>query len=268
MKKENLKDMHEVQSYFAKRVAKIIESKGKKVMGWDEILEGGLPKNAAVMSWRGIKGGIEASAQGAEVVMAPNQNVYIDLMQGDPAIEPPVYSTVRLKNSYQFEPVPDGVDPKFIKGGQANLWTEQISNMRHQQYMTWPRAFAVAESVWSPKEKKNWNNFISRVEKHFERYDVAEIKYATSMYEPIFTIGKDDKGEPKIELSTEVEGLDIYYSFDNSFPDRFYPKYSKALSIPKDAANLRVVTYRGKETMGRMLTMPVVEIRKRAEKKK
>jgi hexosaminidase len=268
MKKEKLKDMHEVQSYFVKRVAKIIESKGKKMIGWDEILEGGLANNAAVMSWRGIKGGIEAAKQGAEVVMAPNQNVYIDLMQGDPIIEPPVYNTVRLKASYDFEPVPDGVDPKLIKGGQANLWTEQITNMRHQQYMTWPRAFAVAESVWSPKSKKDWDDFIYRVEKHFERYDVAEIKYAPSMYEPIFTITKDESGQPKIEMKTEVNGLDIYYSFDNSFPDRYYPKYSQPLTVPKDAANLRVVTYRRDQQVGRMLTMPVAEIRKRADRKR
>ena len=154
MKKEKLANLDQVQSYFVKRIEKIIRSKGKKMIGWDEILEGGLAKGAAVMSWRGIKGGIEAAKQGAEVVMSPNQNVYIDLMQGDPIIEPTVYSSVRLRASYNFEPVPDGVDPKLIKGGQANLWTEQIYNMRHQQYMTWPRAFAVAESVWSPKEKK------------------------------------------------------------------------------------------------------------------
>ena len=268
MKKENLKDMHEVQSYFVKRVAKIIGSKGKKMIGWDEILEGGLAKNAAVMSWRGIKGGIEAAKQGAEVVMSPNQNVYIDLMQGDAVIEPPVYSTVRLKASYQFEPVPEGVDPKLIKGGQANLWTEQIYNMRHAQYMTWPRAFAVAESVWSPKSKKDWNDFVSRVEKHFERYDVAEIKYAPSMYEPIFNISKDESGQPKVAMSTEVEGLDIHYSFDNSYPDRFYPKYVKPLRVPKDAVNLRVITYRGDQQMGRILTMPVAEIKKRADRKR
>lgn len=268
MKKEKLKDMHEVQSYFVKRVAKIIESKGKKMIGWDEILEGGLAKGSAVMSWRGIKGGIEAAKQGAEVVMSPNQNVYIDLMQGDAAIEPPVYNTVRLKASYQFEPVPDGVDDKLVKGGQANLWTEQIYNMRHAQYMAWPRAFAVAESIWSPKSKKDWNDFIGRVEKHFERYDVAETKYATSMYEPIFNITKDAKGLPVVEMSTEVEGLDIYYSFDNSFPDRFYPKYSKPINVPKDASLLRVITYRGDQQMGRIVTMPVAEIKKRADKKK
>ncbi len=267
MQKENLKDMHEVQSYFVKRVEKIIESKGKKLIGWDEILEGGLAPNAAVMSWRGIKGGIEAVKQGHEVVMSPNSSVYIDLMQGDPSIEPPVYSTVRLKSSYQFEPVPDGVDGKFVKGGQANLWTEQIYNMRHAQYMTWPRAMAVAECVWSPKNKKDWNNFIGRVEKHFERFDVAEIKYAPSMYDPIVKVSKAEDGQIKVDLGTEVEGLDIYYSFDNSFPDRFYPRYTQALIPPKDAVNLKLITYRGKQPIGRAMTIPVSELQRRAGKK-
>ncbi|HKC35763.1 MAG TPA: beta-N-acetylhexosaminidase, partial [Chitinophagaceae bacterium] len=150
MKKENLKTMDEVQSYFEKRVEKIVESKGKKVIGWDEILEGGLAPNAAVMSWRGIKGGIEAAKQGHEVVMSPTTFAYLDYMQSDKIIEPPVYASLRLSKSYEFEPVPDGVNPKYIKGGQANLWTEQVYNMRHAEYMTWPRAFAIAESVWSP----------------------------------------------------------------------------------------------------------------------
>lgn len=267
MQKENLKDMHEVQSYFVKRVEKIIESKGKKMLGWDEILEGGLAPNAAVMSWRGSKGGAEAAKMQHEVVMSPNNNVYIDLMQGDGVIEPPVYKSVRLTNSYEFEPVPEGADPKYIKGGQANLWTEQVYNMRHAQYMTWPRAFAVSESVWSPREKKNWNDFIRRVENHFTRFDVAEIKYAPSMYEPIFNASKDGE-QLKVEMSTEVQGLDIYYSFDNSFPDRFYPKYTQALKVPVDAVSLKVITYRGKETVGRMIVMPVAELKKRAEKKK
>jgi hexosaminidase len=267
MQKENLKDMHEVQSYFVKRVEKIIESKGKKMMGWDEILEGGLAPNAAVMSWRGSKGGAEAAKQQHEVVMSPNNHVYIDLMQGDAAIEPPVYKTVLLTNSYAFEPVPEGVDPKFIKGGQANLWTEQVYNMRHAEYMTWPRAFAVSESVWSPKEKKNWKDFIRRVEDHFTRFDVAEIKYAPSMYDPVFNASKDGE-QLKVEMNTEVEGLDIYYSFDNSFPDRFYPKYTQALKVPVDAVNLKVITYRGKAPIGRMVVIPVAELKKRAEKKK
>lgn len=267
MQKEGLKTQEEVQSYFEKRVEKIIESKGKKVIGWDEILEGGLAPNAAVMSWRGIKGGIEAAKMGHQVVMSPTTYTYLDYMQSDAVMEPPVYATLRLKKSYEFEPVPDGVDPKFIKGGQANLWTEQVYNMRHLQYMVWPRAFAVAECVWSPKEKRNWNDFEARVEKQFERFDVAEKKYAPSIFDPIFKVTKNSGGQILVELTTEVEGLHIYYSFDNSFPDKFYPEYKEPLIVPKDASNLKVITYRDGKPLGRMTTMPMTELKKRSERK-
>jgi hexosaminidase len=264
MKKENLKDLNEVQSYFVKRVEKIVNSKGKKLIGWDEILEGGLAPNAAVMSWRGMKGGIEAAKQGHEVVMSPTDFAYIDYMQGDAAIEPPVYSTLRLKKAYEFEPVPDGINAALIKGGQANMWTEQIYNPRHLQYMTWPRAFAIAETLWSPTEKKNWNNFVARVETQFERLDVAEVKYATSIYDPIFEISKKDTATIIVKLSTEMEGLTIHYSFDNSFPDQFYPKYTSSLIVPKDASTMKVITCRDNKPIGRMIVMPVEELRKRA----
>ncbi|HNA19783.1 MAG TPA: beta-N-acetylhexosaminidase, partial [Chitinophagaceae bacterium] len=209
MKKENLKNLDEVQSYFVKRVEKIINSKGKKMIGWDEILQGGLAPNAAVMSWRGMSGGIEAAKSGHEVVMSPTDFVYIDYMQGDASIEPPVYSTLRLKKTYSFEPLPEGVNEKLIRGGQANLWTEQVYNMRHAQYMTWPRALAVAEVLWSPKEKRNWNGFVPRVEKQFERMDAAQVKYAPSLYDPIITVSKKDSATIIVTMDTEVEGLTI-----------------------------------------------------------
>ncbi len=264
MKRENLKDLNEVQSYFVKRIEKIIRSKGKKMIGWDEILEGGLAPNAAVMSWRGMKGGIEAAKAGHEVVMSPTTHAYFDYMQGDAAIEPPVYATLRLKKSYEFEPVPDGVDARFIKGGQANIWTEQIYNTRHLQYMLWPRGFAIAEALWSPKEKRNWNDFVKRTEAHFQRLTMAGVKYAPSMYDAIITTKKDGKEKLLIELSTEIEGLDIYYSFDNSSPDNFYPKYTTTLAPPKDAQKLRVITYRGNQPIGREITLLVKDLEKRA----
>ncbi len=263
MKKENLKNLDEVQSYFVKRVEKIIASKGKKMIGWDEILQGGLAPNAAVMSWRGMKGGIEAAKMGHEVVMSPTDFAYIDYMQGDGVIEPPVYSTLRLKKAYQFEPVPEGTNAKLIKGGQANLWTEQVYNVRHLQYMTWPRAFAIAEVLWSPKENRNWNNFVSRVENQMERFDMAAIKYAPSMYDAIFDVRKKDS-EIVVTLSTEVEGLNIHYSFDNSFPDNFYPAYTIPLTVPKDAVAMKVITYRNNKPIGRLMVMPVAELKKRA----
>jgi hexosaminidase len=265
MKREKLKDMHEVQSYFVKRVEKIVQSKGKKMIGWDEILEGGLAPNAAVMSWRGLKGGIEAAKMGHEVVMSPTTFAYLDYMQSDPSLEPPVYASLRLKTAYSLEPVPDGVDPKVIKGAQANIWTEQIYNTRHLQYMVWPRGLALAESVWTPKDKKNWSDFTKRVEANFARMDTRQIKYAKAMFDPIVTVKKDGQEGLLIELSSEVGGLDIHYSVDNSHPDNFYPKYTNPVAFPKEAAMLRVVTYRDGKPVGRQISLPVAELKKRAK---
>lgn len=265
MVREGMKDIREVQGYFTRRVEKIVESKGKKFMGWDEILEGGVSPTTAVMSWRGMKYGIEAAHDKHEVVMSPTTYAYLDYMQSDVISEPKVYASLRLNKSYEFEPVPEGVDPQYIKGGQANLWTEQVYNIRQAEYMTWPRGFAIAEAVWSPKQKKNWPEFFGRVEKHFKRMDISETKYAPSVYDPIFKAGRTSDNKLTIDLSTEVDGLDIYYSFDNSFPDRFYPKYTTTLVAPIDAVQFKVITYKGKEPVGRMITMPIEELRKRAK---
>src|SRR6478609_4487070 len=177
MKIEGLKTMDEVQSYFEKRLEKIVLSKGKKFMGWNEIMQGGLAPSAAVMSWQDMKSGVAAANMKHNVVMTPTEFTYIDYMQGDPIVEPKIYASLRLNKAYEFDPVPQGADAKYILGGQANLWTEQVYNMRHAQYMTWPRGMAVAESVWSPKQKKNWDDFFRRVEQHFGRLDEAGIKY-------------------------------------------------------------------------------------------
>lgn len=264
MKKEKLKDMNEVQSYFVRRMEKIIQSKGKKMIGWDEILEGGLTGNAVVMSWRGMKGGIEAAHLGHQVIMTPSTHVYLDLLQGDPITEPPVYATVRLDQSYKFEPVPDGVDSKLVLGGQANVWSERLISWRSVQYMIYPRALSVSETLWSQKENKNWDIFVAKTEKHFERMDMAETKYATTMYDCVFSPKKNDKGELQIDLSTEIKDLDIFYSFDETNPDNFYPKYSSSLSVPKDAVHLKVITYRNGKQIGKQINMPIEELKKRA----
>jgi hexosaminidase len=264
MAREGMKDIKEVQGYFTKRVEKIVESKGKKMMAWDEVLDGGVSQSTAVMSWRGMKYGIEAAKNKHEVVMSPTTYAYLDYMQSDVISEPRVYASLRLNKSYEFEPVADGVDPQYIKGGQANLWTEQIYNIRQAEYMTWPRGFAIAESVWSPKGRKDWPEFFSRVESHFKRLDLAEIKYAPSVYDPIFKASKTNERRLKIELSTEVSGLDIHYSFDNSFPDKFYPKYTVPLIAPIDASQIKLITYKNGRPVGRMLTMPISELRTRA----
>lgn len=266
MQKQGLKNAEEVQSYFVKRVEKIIQSKGKKLMGWDEILQGGLAPSATVMSWRGMKGGIEAAKMNHQVVMAPQDFTYVDLMQGDPYVEPPEFSSLRLNQSYKFDPVPPGIDPKFILGGEACLWTEHTTNMRAAQYLLWPRGLAVAESVWSPKENKNWPEFVKRVENEFQRMDVAKVKYARSMYDPAFTVSADANNQLKVTLETEVPNLDIYYSFDETNPDEFYPKYQQPLIIPEDALHVKVITYREGKPIGKQINMPVEELRKRIKK--
>lgn len=265
MLREGIKDITKVQGYFTRRIEKIVESKGKKMMAWDEVLEGGVSPTTAVMSWRGMKYGIEAAHNQHEVVMSPTTYAYLDYMQSDVISEPRVYAALRLNKTYEFEPIPEGVDPKYIKGGQANLWTEQVYNIRQAEYMTWPRGLAIAESVWSLKGTKNWPEFFSRVEEHFKRFDVSETKYSPSVYDPIFKAGKTADRKLTVDLSLEVEGLDIYYSFDNSFPDRFYPKYMGTLTVPIDAKQLKLITYRGNMPIGRMLTMPVEELKKRAK---
>lgn len=264
MEQENLKDVNELQSYFIRRMEKILQSKGKKLIGWDEISEGGLAPEATVMSWRGMKGGIEAAQQGHHVIMTPNNHCYIDLYQGEPSAEPDTYSMCRLSDSYSFTLVPEGVEPSMILGGQGNLWAESVPNFRHAEYMTWPRGWALAEVMWTNPPKTEWNQFVKRVENHFERADMAEINHSRSMYNAIISPYKTEEENLYIELSTEIDDLDIYYTFDNTNPDNFSPKYSSPLSIPKNATWLRVVTYRGKEPIGKTITLETKQLVERA----
>lgn len=266
MKRENLKDQHEVQSYFVKRVEKIINSKGKKLMGWDEILEGGLPGNAAVMSWRGMQGGIEAANQKHQVVMTPNDYAYIDFYQGEVTAEGKVYKGLRMKKTYEFEPLPQGIDPKYILGGQANLWTEQILSLRSAQYLTWPRSMSIAETLWSPKEKKNWQHFSNKVEKQFEILDALNIKHAKSMYDPIVTTVSNTKGELIASMEGEVDNLTFYYSIDESLPDQFSNEYKQPFVVPQDVTILRIISYRNGKPIGKMLHIPMESLQKRAVK--
>ena len=265
MKKNNLKDTHELQSYFVKRVEKIVNKKGKTLIGWDEILEGGLAPNATVMSWRGMAGGIEAAKLKHDVVMSPTTFAYLDYTQGDQSVEQPIYASLSLKKTYSFEPVPDSVETKYILGGQGNLWTEQIQNYRHALYMTYPRAFAIAETTWSPKEKKDWDGFISRTESHFQRFDIANLKISKAVYDAIVTMKKD--GEKLIcELSNDMKGVDIFYTTDDSFPDKFSPKYTTPIEVPTGPVTLKVASYRNGQPLGRMLSISRADLEKRAKK--
>ncbi len=267
MKKEGITSLEGLQSYFEKKLEKIILSKGKKMIGWDEILEGGLAPEAAVMSWRGMKGGTKAAKMGHKVVMSPWGKAYLDLYQGDPLAEPKTYGMLRLKTSYEWDPVPEGVNPKYILGGQGNLWTERVPNERHAEYMTWPRAMALAEVYWSPKDKKNWPDFVQRMEARFKYMDAAQVKYARSQYQAIITGVKDANNSLKVKLATQIPGLDIYYRFDGTDPDNFSPRYEgKPLTIPKGANEIRVITYRDGQPMSRQIVCPISVLEKRVKK--
>lgn len=265
MQKENLKDAKELQSYFIKRVVNIITSKGKKAIGWDEILYGGLADGAAIMSWRGTTGGIEASKAGHEVVMSPNSFAYLDYTQGDPSVEVPVYAKLSLKKSYEFEPAPEGVDPKYILGGQGNLWTEKIPTIEHAFYMTYPRALAIIESVWSPSEKKEWNNFSTRLETHFNRFETAGKQISKAVYDPIVIVKKQD-GKMMCTLSNDLADVAIFYTIDGTFPAQYSTKYNQPFEIPKGDITFRAVCYRNGKPIGRTLTISKEMLEKRIGK--
>jgi hexosaminidase len=265
MKDNGLKDENELQSYFVKRLEKILEAKGRKLIGWDEILEGGLAPNAAVMSWRGMEGGISAAKAQHHVVMSPVDFAYIDYYQGDPAIEPPTFAMLRLNKVYTFEPVPEGVDSSFILGGQGNLWTESVPTFRHAEYMLWPRSFALSEIFWSPKNARDWTGFVHRTEVNLQRLTQKDINFSTSFYDAIIQPSRDESGNLQINLETEIEGLELYYTFDNTYPDHHSPMYKNGekLDIPKDADGFRVITYRDGSAIGRIVSVSVADLEKR-----
>ena len=257
MADEKLKNVDELQSYFIKRVEMILKSKGKKLIGWDEILEGGLAPEATVMSWRGMKGGVEAAKMNHHVVMTPWDYCYLDLYQGESSVEPPTYGICRLTDSYNYDPVPDSVDEKLILGGQGNLWTERVSNFRHLEYMIWPRGLALAEVYWSPKNSRNWDRFIEKMEGQFPRLDAAGIKYARSAYNVIYTaVRTKDNRSYALKMSSEIKGLDIFYTFDGTNPDPYYPKYNgEPIIFPVGATQVTANTFRNGKMVGKQVTI-------------
>jgi len=262
MKKLKIRHVEDLQGYFMNRVEDILKSKGKKLIGWDEILEGGISPEATVMSWRGVRGGTEAAGMGHDVVMSPTTFAYLDYQQGESTIEPYVHASLRLKKCYSFEPVPDGVDAKYILGGQGNVWTEHIPTFRHAQYMTWPRGWALAEVYWSPEGSKDWNSFIDRAEKHFERSDLAAVNCSRSVYDAIIRTGrKNDK--LMIEMDTEAPRMEIYYTTDGIMPDNYSLKYCGPFELPEGPVSLRVITYRDGRPIGHLIILDQQDLRNR-----
>jgi hexosaminidase len=203
IEENNLKDEHELQSYFIRQIDEFLTSKGKKLIGWDEILEGGLSPNAAVMSWRGVKGGIEAARQKHEVVMTPTTYCYFDYYQSGHPSEPlAIGGYLPLEKVYKFNPIPEELtkeEARFILGGQANLWTEYIATMDHLEYMTYPRALALAQSVWcedKPDYQSFLNDYLKYQEEYLDRYDV---NYARSVR------------HPQVEISRRKNGINVHF---------------------------------------------------------
>ena len=185
IKDEDLKNEDELQSYFIKRIEKVLLKFNKRLIGWDEILEGGLAPNAVVHSWRGMDGGIEAANAGHEVIMSPTTNAYFDYYQLEDHDKQPlaIGGYLPLSKVYDFDPIPDKIDSdkrNLILGGQANLWTEYIQTTSQAEYMLFPRLYALSEVVWSPKNKKDYTNFVDRLEKHLKRSAQENVNFSQS----------------------------------------------------------------------------------------
>jgi hexosaminidase len=182
-----LKDEHELQSYFVQRMEKHINKKGKILIGWDEILEGGLAPNATVMSWRGEKGGIEAAKQNHHVIMTPTTYVYLDYGQKKPEDSLVIGGFLPLEKVYSYEPYPKELSPeqaqKYILGAQGNVWTEYMGFPRKVEYMIFPRATALSEVLWSPAASKNYDDFKKRLQVQFKRYELWGANYSKAGFE-------------------------------------------------------------------------------------
>ena len=235
MKRENLKDEHELQSYFIRRIEKFVNAKGRQIIGWDEILEGGLAPNAAVMSWRGIDGGIAAAKQKHNVVMTPGGYCYFDHYQGNPQNEPLAiggYTTV--EKTYSYEPTPDTLtvdEQKYILGAQGNVWTEYIQTPEHVEYMSMPRMTALSEVLWSKKVDRNYTNFVKRLTQHFTLLDSLHINYAKSIYELKTIVKSNENNGLKLEISTPFDQSGIRFTTDGSIPTINSQKYFSPIFI-------------------------------------
>lgn len=234
IKKEGLKNEEELQSYFIKRIEKYLIAKKRKIIGWDEILEGGLAPEATVMSWRGEAGGIEAAKQGHDVIMTPGKPVYFDHYQAGPEGEPMAIGGMNtLKNVYDYEPIPaelNAAQAKHVLGAQANLWNEFITTTEHVEYMILPRMPALAEVVWSKKENKNWENFNERLQQHLKAYGQKGLHYCPGNY----TVGikpSSQNGKLMANLSSEIMNADIYYTTDGTEPSLSSTKYISPIEI-------------------------------------
>ena len=259
IKDEGLKDEHELQSYFISRIEKYINSKGRQIIGWDEILEGGLAPNATVMSWRGIEGAIEAAKQHHDVVMTPSSHCYFDYYQSENENEPlSIGGFLPLEKVYSFNPIPDELSPeesKYILGVQANVWTEYIPNPKQVEYMVFPRILAMSEMDWSKPENKNYEDFVSRVEYFHQRLDVLNINYANHLYEIEGNLSSENN-QIGYELKTLTKDKIIRYNLDGTEPIVTSNIYSKPIPITQSTTIMAGV-FNNEKQLGEIFTQSI-----------
>jgi hexosaminidase len=248
IKQEKLPGVNELQSYFVQRIEKYLVSKGKRMIGWDEIMEGGLAKEATVMSWRGFEGGIEAAKLGHDVVMCPVSYCYFDYYQADPEFQPPgIGGLITLKKVYSFRPVPaelQGEARLRIIGGQGNLWSEYIPTPSHAEYMALPRMTALAEVLWSQENALDWNDFRERLQMQFTRFKNMGVNYCegSGKVEPTALFYSDEKPY-SLMLQTEAAGTEIFYTLNGTVPDNNSFLYKGPIKIDHDVT-LSAVAYK------------------------
>jgi len=234
IKNQGLKDEHELQNYFITRVEEYLNSKGRQIIGWDEILEGGLAPNATVMSWRGTNGAIEAAKAGHNVVMTPTSHCYFNYYQSENDDEPlSIGGFLPLEKVYSFNPIPDDLtveESKFVLGAQGNIWTEYMPTEDQVEYMVFPRILAMSEVLWSNSKSKNYESFVARVEYFQERLDFLDINYANHLYE-IEGNMISVKGKSFYELKTLSKKKSIRYTIDGAEPSSNSTMYSEKIPI-------------------------------------
>ncbi|OIP49718.1 MAG: beta-N-acetylhexosaminidase [Flavobacteriaceae bacterium CG2_30_34_30] len=237
MKKEGLKDEHELQSYFITRMERYLNSKGRQIIGWDEILEGGLAPNATVMSWRGEEGGVAAAKQGHKVIMTPTSHCYFDYYQSDNDSEPlAIGGLLPLEKVYHFNPIPEGLtatEAQFVMGAQGNVWTEYMQNEKQMEYMAFPRAVALSEVLWTSEGNKNYSDFVKRLEHFHKRMGALDIHFANHLYEIKGELLRVKNGS-FYQLQPGVSGKKVYFTTDGSEPTSESDKYNNPISINKN----------------------------------